>query len=118
MRLRALVLSLATLFTVAASSSRADEAAEGKALLAGGIVSDVGSLASAVACGVLFAGGIGSTLDNPVPSGGNSSGAVIASCTLNVALGVAGVALTVAGAKKLQHGRALHYSLNSVAVRF
>lgn len=109
---------MVTLFTVAASSSRADQTADGKALLAGGIVSDVGSLASGIACGVLFASDIGRSIDNPGPSGGNSFDAVIATCTLNVALGVAGVALTVAGAKKLERGRALHYSLNSVAVRF
>ncbi len=113
-----MVLTLAGLLTVAASPARADEAAAGKALLAGGIISDVGSLASAIACGTLLADGIGSTLDNDGPNRGLSFNAVIASCTLNVALGIAGTALTVVGAKKLEHGRTLSYSLNRVAVHF
>lgn len=118
MRLRAIVLSSVTLLALAASPSRADEAATGRALLAGGIISDVGSLGSGIACGMLFSSDLGRALDNPGPTDANAFNAIIATCTLNVALGVAGAALTVVGAKKLERGRALHYSLNGVAVRF
>lgn len=111
-------LSLAGLLTVAASFARADETSQGRALLAGGIVADAGSLAMAGACGGLFTEDIGRAIDNPGPEDGHTFAAIVATCTLNVALGIAGTALTVAGAKKLERGRALHYSLNSLTVRF
>ncbi len=39
-------------------------------------------------------------------------------CGLNPALGAVGIALSVVGGRKMQHGRALRYSLNRVTVHF
>lgn len=75
-------------------------------------------MASAIACGTLFTADLGRAIDNAGPKDGHAFPAIVAACTLNVALGVTGIALTVAGAKRLKKGRELHYSLNGVAVRF
>jgi hypothetical protein len=118
MRLHTIALSVAALLVIAVSPARADEAADGKALLAVGIVSDAGSTAMSLACPTFFSEGAGRDLDNPGPTDRQAVAANIVTCTLNVALGVAGVAMTVVGAKKLQRGRELHYSLNGFAARF
>ena len=83
-----------------------------------GVVVDAGSLASGIACGTIFAEGLGRAIDNGGPNEGQFWPATAATCALNVALGVAGIVVTTVGAKKLDRGRAVHYSLNSVTVRF
>jgi hypothetical protein len=117
MRIRLLVLSLVAAFTLSATPARADEVTAGKALLAVGIVSDVGSLASGVACGTLFLGAVEDDLGEH-HRGNHDPNAIIVSCSLNVGLGVAGAIMTAVGAKKLRDGRELQYSLNSVGARF
>ena len=118
MRLRTIAFGVTALLVIAATPARADEAAEGRGLLAAGIIADIGSTASAIACGTLFTADIGHQLDNGGPSDGHTFDAIAVSCALNVGLGIAGAALTAVGAKKLEKGRSLQYSLNGMAVRF
>jgi hypothetical protein len=118
MRARVIALSLAALFILAASPARAGEPREGTGLLAGGIAADIGSTGTGAACAALLTQNIGRQLDNGGPNDGQAFAVIAAVCSLNVALGAAGIAMTVVGAKKLEKGRALHYSLNSLAVRF
>ncbi|HXU74330.1 MAG TPA: hypothetical protein VN947_33775 [Polyangia bacterium] len=116
--MHARALAFVAVLLLTASSSRADETADGKALLAVGIVSDAGSTAMSLACATFVSEGAGRDLDNPGPTNRQAVAANVVTCTLNVALGVAGIAMTVVGAKKLQKGRELHYSLNGFAARF
>ena len=118
MRARAIALSMAALFTVAAPSARAGEPAEGTGLLAAGIASDIGSTGTGAACAALLTQDLGRQLDNGGPNNESAFAVIAAVCSLNVALGAAGIALTVVGAKKLEKGRAVHYTLNGLAVRF
>jgi hypothetical protein len=118
MRIRLLALSLLAVLTFSATPARADEVSAGKTLLAIGIVSDAGSLASGLACGTLFAGAVSDGLGEHYHAGRYDPNATIVSCSLNVGLGVAGIIMTAVGAKKLRQGRELQYSLNGVAARF
>lgn len=118
MGLRTVALLVAALVASAVTPARADEAGDGKALLAAGIVSDAGSTAMSLACATLVSEGLGREIDNAGPTNRQAAAANIVTCTLNVALGVAGVAMTVVGAKKLHKGRELRYSPNGFAARF
>ncbi len=119
MRIRTIALSLAALFTLtAAAPARADEVADGKALVSVGVISSVGSLASGLACGLLINSALGDALGERNRGSTVGPEPIIATCSLNLGLGAAGIAMTVVGAKKMRSGRELQYSLNGLAGRF
>jgi hypothetical protein len=109
------------------SSTGADEARTGKALVASGVIAAVGSTASAIACGILTAkatdfdlhhSGLGEYYGPPIPEPEPLRLGYMTACPVNLGLGLAAIPLTIVGAKMLAHGRELRYSLAGVAATF
>jgi hypothetical protein len=126
MRIRMMALSVVALLALSSwSRARADELERGKAMLTTGVIASVGSVAAGIACGVLILRSVGDGLGehyyyptHPDEEARLEAG-IITACTLNPALVVVGIPLTVAGANKIAKGRRqLRLSLTGVSGTF